>query len=56
MKKNIKVPLTQTVAGLLALGLALPSKSLILLGVSLVLLWIGVRGLINFFGNKPDDK
>lgn len=50
--KNIKVPSIQTAAGLLCMALAVPFKSLILLGVSIVLIWIGVNGMIKVIGEK----
>ncbi len=48
MMKDIKTPLVKIAAGILCMVLANLFKSLVLLGASLVLIWFGVSGLINF--------
>ena len=50
--KKFKVPLIQTAVGLLCMALAVPFKSLVLLIVSIVLIWIGVDGMIKVVGEK----
>ena len=50
--KKFKVPLIQTAAGILCMVLAVPFKSLVLLIVSIVLIWIGVNGAIKVIGEK----
>lgn len=52
MNKKLKISLIQTSAGIVCMGLAVPSKSLVLLGVACVLVWIGARGLIDYFRGK----